>query len=191
MASKTYTDHEMIIQLQNSEEEVMWRIFDTYWESLFLTSFNIVKNRSSAEDIVQETLITIWDKRLELAIQHSLKAYLFSVVRYASYKEWRRIFIEKGETIDQLEIAVSESLIDNLIYKDLRAQINKVVESLPIRCKEVYILSREKQLSHKEISQLMNISTKTVENQLTKALRILRKSLANVPLATVLFQFLK
>ncbi|WP_158499947.1 RNA polymerase sigma-70 factor [Sphingobacterium paucimobilis] len=181
----------MIIQLQNSEEEVMWRIFDTYWESLFLTSFNIVKNRSSAEDIVQETLITIWDKRLELAIQHSLKAYLFSVVRYASYKEWRRIFIEKGETIDQLEIAVSESLIDNLIYKDLRAQINKVVESLPIRCKEVYILSREKQLSHKEISQLMNISTKTVENQLTKALRILRKSLANVPLATVLFQFLK
>lgn len=186
MSLKSYSDQEMILMLQRNDEEGVWQIFDNYWESLFLVAFNIVNDRFLAEDIVQETIIAVWDKRTELSIQHSLKAYLFASVRYASYKEWKRVLLRKSDSLDNLEVVENHSPFDTLVYNDLKLQINEVVNELPARCKEVYLLSREDQLSHKEIAQKMNISTKTVESQLTKALRILRISLSNVSLVTLL-----
>ena len=158
---------------------------------MFLVAFNIVKDRSSAEDIVQDILIAVWEKRKNLVIQHSLKAYLFSSVRYASYKEWKRILTSPNESIESLELPNDDSPIEHLAYHELKNQISQVINDLPARCKEVYILSRENQLSHKEIAERMNISTKTVENQLTKALRILRLSLNNVPFVVILSQIIK
>lgn len=191
MSLRSYSDQEMILLLQNNDEVAVWKIFDTYWEPLFLVAFNIVKDRFLAEDIVQETIITVWDKRTELTIQHSLKAYLFASVRYASYKEWKRVLSRQGSSLDEVELANGDSPFESLAYRDLTSQINQVVNNLPIRCKEVYLLSREDQLSHKEIAERMNISTKTVENQLTKALRILRLSLDNVHIVAILFHIVK
>jgi len=191
MNLRGYSDQEMIVLLQNNDEVAIWLIFDNYWESLFLVAFNIVKDRFIAEDIVQETIIAVWDKRTDLTLRHSLKAYLFASVRYAAYKEWKRIIARKLESLDDIEVADHHSVFESLAYYDLKAQINKVVDGLPDRCKEVYLLSREDQLSHKEIAERMNISVKTVENQLTKALRILRLSINKAPFIAFFSIFIK
>jgi RNA polymerase sigma-70 factor (ECF subfamily) len=191
MSLKNYSDEEMILLLQSNDEVALWLIFDNYWESLFLSAFNIVKDRFLAEDIVQETIITVWDKRMELNITHSLKAYLFASVRYSSYKQWKKLVDREGESLDEVQLVDNHSPFEVLAYNDLKNKIDIVVNDLPNRCKEVYLLSREDQLSHKEIAERMNISTKTVESQLTKAIRRLRLSIDNLSVIIIFIHLIK
>lgn len=191
MPLKDYSDEEMLLLLLKNKEEAVFMVFDKYWETLYLSAFSIVKDRFLAEDIVQETIIAIWNKRTELSITYSLKAYLFASVRYASYKKWRKLLVRQEESLEEVEIADSHSPFEALAYQDLKSKIDKVVNDLPLRCKEVYLLSREDQLSHKEIAERMNISTKTVESHLTKALRILRLSIDNLSIIAVFLSLFK
>lgn len=92
---------------------------------------------------------------------------------------------------DVLERIHTPAAYDNIEYKELTEQVSSVVNTLPDKCREVYKLSREECLSHKEIASQLNISTKTVENHLTKALRQLRTSIGSVFLLQILFLFIK
>tara|TARA_R110000868_G_scaffold358814_2_gene620534 strand:- start:207 stop:758 length:552 start_codon:yes stop_codon:yes gene_type:complete len=175
------SDNDIIEGLKDDNKRALTILYDNYWKPLFISSYNLLKNREVCEEIIQDVFIDIWNKRAEIQIKVSLQSYLYACVRYKVFAEIRKNKIIRVELFEDLnnrfQYASPETKIMN---KELKSHIKGVVENLPKKCKNVYKLSRHEQLSHKEIAEKLNISTKTVENHISNALRILRTSLGNV-----------
>lgn len=90
---KILTDTELLAQLQVGDEFALTLIYKRYWQPLFITSFNILKDRQACEDIIQEIFIRLWDKREIIEITFSLKAYVYASLRYAVYRQIGLIWI--------------------------------------------------------------------------------------------------
>ncbi len=154
-------------------------IFKQYYETMCLSAIRITKERSQAEDIVQEVLFELYKKRDKLKIE-SLLGYLRRAVynRAINKVKNRKDYIEADEVSYELTDGTTNSQ-EGMEYEELEAFINRVIDSLPEKCRLVFILNRFEQLSYKEVAQRLDISVKTVENQMSKALRILRSELEN------------
>jgi RNA polymerase sigma-70 factor (family 1) len=179
-AYSTYTDQELVALLRLGEDAALSELYRRYWQPLYISVNNILKDRQPSEDIIQEIFIKLWDKRETIEIQISMKAYLFASCRYEVFRLIRSQKVSVDIFDDLQERLQEPSAYGSLEHKELIQQINSIVEQLPEKCKEVYKLSREENLSHKEIAERLNISTKTVENHITRALTQLRSSLGGV-----------
>lgn len=137
-----------------------------------------MKDQGLAEDIVQELFISLWNRRESLQIRTSLQTYLFTSNRYQIIKAVRSR-VQNSSLFQNLEERIlTSSDSDALLYsKELRDRVTKIVSQLPEKCREIFLLSREQQLSNTEIARKLNISVKTVENQITIALRKIREAL--------------
>ena len=171
------SDVQLIGLLKADDEVALTIIYKRYWASLFSAAYNILKDRQSCEDIIQELFIKLWDCRAEVQISVSLKAYLYASVRYGVYRQIKTGSVRSEIFDDLIERLHTPTAYGSIEHKELLLQIDRVIDTLPDKCREVYKLSREECLSHKQIAMQLNISTKTVENHLTKALRELRGSL--------------
>ncbi|MEI7588249.1 MAG: RNA polymerase sigma-70 factor [Chitinophagia bacterium] len=169
----TDKDAELLIRLQEDDQYAFTSIYNKYWKNLYAVAYSILKDKTICEDIVQDIFINVWNKRKSIAIKVSLKAYLTSSVKYEVFRQLKKK-IEALEIVDDLLIDPNNSAQENMEYKELLVHINNVVNKLSTKCREVFILSREKELSHKEIAVIRNISTKTVENHIGKALGSLK-----------------
>lgn len=170
-------DSELMNQLRSGDDLALKFIYDKYWNQLFKSAYNMLQDQQACEDIIQDIFINLWKKREAIEIRVSLKSYLFASTRYEVYRQVRTASVRE-DIFDHLnERLESPSEFGNIEYKELLSQINSIVDKLSTKCKVVYKLSREEQLSHKEIANQLDISTKTVENHLNKALRQLRTSL--------------
>ena len=184
------SDMQLIGRLKADDEAALTMIYRRYWQSLFKAAYNILKDRQACEDIIQELFIKLWDCRAEVEISISLKAYLYASVRYGVYRQIRTGSVKSEIFDDLIERLHTPATHNSIEHKELLLQINQVIDTLPEKCREVYKLSREECLSHKEIALQLNISTKTVENHLTKALRELRGSLGTAFILEALMFFL-
>jgi RNA polymerase sigma-70 factor (family 1) len=170
-------DKELMDRLRSGDDLALKLIYDKYWNQLFMSAFNMLQDQQVCEDVIQEIFINLWNKRQQIEIKVSLRAYLFASTRYEVYRQVRLGSVQES-IFDQIhERLESPSEYGNIEYKELLSQINSIVDKLSTKCKVVYKMSREEQLSHKEIANQLDISTKTVENHLNKALRQLRTSL--------------
>ena len=169
----TDKDAELLIRLQEDDQYAFTSIYNKYWKNLYAVAYSILKDKTICEDIVQDIFINVWNKRKSIAIKVSLKAYLTSSVKYEVFRQLKKK-IEALEIVDDLLIDPNNSAQENMDYKELLVHMNNVVNKLSTKCREVFILSREKELSHKEIAVIRNISTKTVENHIGKALGSLK-----------------
>ena len=179
MITQQISDTELLLQIKEDDHASFDLLFDRYWERLYRVALSRTGDDFVAQDIVQELFIKLWDNRSTIYISVSLKAYLYASIRYEVYRQVRSSMLTSDvfETLfDRLQTPVD---YENIEYKELIAQVNSAVNALPQKCREVYKLSREEYLSHKQISSRLNISTKTVENHLTKALKQLRTSLGS------------
>lgn len=170
-------DIELMNQLRSGDDMALKLIYDKYWNQLFLSAFNMLQDQQACEDIIQDIFINLWNKREQIEIKVSLKSYLFASTRYEVYRQVRLGSVRENIFDQVYERLETPSEYGNIEYKELLSQINSIVDKLSSKCKVVYKLSREEQLSHKEIANQLDISTKTVENHLNKALRQLRTSL--------------
>jgi len=180
LTPESYEDDELLLMLKANNELGLKCIYDKYWKRLYLSAFNIIREAEPCEDIVQDILLQLWLKRAEVEI-YSLKSYLFSAVRYKVLSfirlaSHRKIFIGPGE-LEQL--AGIEELKDRLNERDIANILDNGIASLPQRCKEVFTLSRKEFLTNRQIAERMGISIKTVEAQMTIALRQLKKSMSD------------
>lgn len=175
------TDHENIKNLKKGDKKALIKLYDTYWKPLFISSYNLLKNREVCEEIIQDVFIDLWNNKEKLQIKISLKSYLYACVRYKVFKEYRKNKVQNVELFEDLDTRFQYTTPETkLIHDELVYQINAIVKTLPKKCQEVYLLSRNDQLSHKEISKKLSISTKTVENHITFALKTLRAALGNI-----------
>lgn len=176
-----FDDNELIVLLEKDDKLALDLIYLHYWEELYLAAFSILRDVDACKDIVQDVLLKLWLRRADVRI-NSLKSYLHTAVRYKvltyiKSANNRKVFIEPGELEDLVGVDI---LNDQLHKKDVEKLLEEGVSLLPPRCKEVFILSRFEHLSHKEIAERMGISVKTVEAQMTIALRQLRVVLGEV-----------
>ena len=189
--SEVLDDKALINWLKQDDEAALSAIYKKYWQPLYLSAYNIIKDKQICEDIIQELFIKLWNNRQGIEITVSLKAYLYASIRYEVYRQIRIGAVREDIYDDLLERIHTPAVYGNIEYKELIAQISSVINKLPEKCREVYKLSREENLSHKQIAEQLNISTKTVENHLTKALRQLRTSLSVEVTLLLLHHFIK
>ncbi|HEY8401819.1 MAG TPA: RNA polymerase sigma-70 factor [Cytophagaceae bacterium] len=155
------------------------KAFKTFYASLCRTVYKLVRDKDASEDIVQEVFIAIWKNKESLKINTSLKAYLFRASVNSSFN-----YLQKSKRLASMEepgVLVDppavNSVEETVAFKDLEALINKNIDRLPAACRSIFILSRYEQMSYKEIAETLQISVKTVENQMSKALKVLRENL--------------
>ena len=186
----SHHDKRLLGDLSKGDKKALSLLYETYWKTLFLSSYNLLKNKEQCEEIIQDVFIDLWNKRKELQIKISLKAYLYAWVRYKVFAEFKRKKFENVELFEDLNHRFQHATPETvMMHAELEAQIEAVVEMLPRKCRKVFKLSRNKQLSHKEISEKLSISPKTVENHITYALKFLKSNLGYLIGLDILYPF--
>lgn len=188
-----YNDIDLVKRLQENEEQALTIIYKEYWEIMYVAAYNLVKDRSVCEDIVQEVFISLWQRRAKLQIKTSLKSYLYTSTVYKVYDHFsKNKKMLKDELFDNFENKIETSNPETkLMHEELIHLLDSIIDTLPDKCKEVYKLSRENMLSNKEIAEQLNISQRTVEGHISKALKILKESLGVVVSVEFILFFLK
>jgi RNA polymerase sigma-70 factor (ECF subfamily) len=148
-----------------------------------------VQDRDEAEEIVQSTFLNVWEKRDNLAIHTGVKPYLYAMVRNACLNVLKHDKVKKQHAAMEMAVAdrSAESVTRTVLATELEDRIYRAMDKLPEQCRLVFKLSRFEELKYQEIATQLNISVKTVENQMGKALRIMRDQLKDyLPLAFIL-----
>lgn len=163
-------------QVKNSDQRAFNKLFDLCWEPMFGYAASLIQDETVAQDLQQEVWIDYW-KRRENIQTDNIKAYLYKAIRFKCYNYLRdnKIPTSHLEVAETIGIQPTISAKNDAI--DLSIRIDKILSTLPQRCQEIFILSRMNDLSNKEISEDLNISQRTVENQISIALRKLKKDL--------------
>lgn len=161
-------------------EKALKRLIDRHWEKLLAYCQHYTQDSEASNEIVQDIFCSLWDRRADHNIRiTAIDAYLFSAAR----RKIARYYRDKYRDERHYEAAsikfVEETNVteERVHYDDMQRHIATLVDQLPERCGEVYILSRGKGLAIREIAGKLSISEKTVESHLTKALKFLRKQL--------------
>ncbi|MFT4565489.1 MAG: RNA polymerase sigma-70 factor (family 1) [Saprospiraceae bacterium] len=177
--------------LKDGNRAAFDKIFRSYYKYLFTIAFTYLKDEHRAKDIIQDVFLDLWNRREKIEIEYSIKYFLRRAVingSMAALRKTNRISYDITPITEN--VAVDDN--DTLAYKEMSQIVKDAIISLPDKCQQVYCLSRDEGLSHKEIAQRLNISTKTIENHITKALKIIRIELKRMGLISVLLliQFL-
>jgi RNA polymerase sigma-70 factor (family 1) len=162
-------------------------LYKEYSSRLYRFAFGYLKSVEESEELVQEVFTIIWDKRSDLKGEHSFKSFLFTIAFNIIRKHFRiKAYLSeyfKTGTGDDLDMQTS----NKISYDSLYNYIVQLVDQLPERRKEIFIKSRFEGKSIKEIAEELKISHKTVENQLTSALKFLRTNLNRESIPVILF----
>ena len=171
-------EKEWILKIQDNDNLAFKELFDFYCESLLEYAFHLVKDKAIAEDIVQHVWIKVWEKRSSLNPELSFRSYLYTGVRNQALK-YIRDTKDKFTSLETIYSLADENILQDARFHDKESLqlINKAVDHLPPKCREIFILNHLEGLSYKEITEVLNISINTVKTQMARALRSLRKAL--------------
>jgi RNA polymerase sigma-70 factor (family 1) len=171
------------------DETALETLFKELYQQLCNYSFSIVNDMDEAEEITQQVFVNIWEQREKLAVT-SYKSYLYRAVHNASLNKIKQAKVRKLYA-DDYAITAELHQSSNETKDELQKQITLAVQSLPEQCRMVFKLSRYEELKYAEIAEHLNISVKTVENHMGKALKILREKLKDyLPLLLLMFSFI-
>ena len=180
---------QLITTLRAGDIAAFEMLFRTYYQSLCNYAYTFVRDREEAEEVVQSTFMNVWEKRDNLTIHTGVKPYLYAMVRNACLNLLKHEKIKQRHA--EMEIASGERSIESVSRtveaSELEHRIVNAMSKLPEQCRLVFKLSRFEDLKYAEIADQLNISVKTVENQMGKALRVMREQLKDyLPLLLVL-----
>jgi RNA polymerase sigma-70 factor (family 1) len=169
----------LLKKLKEGDIKALEFIFNKHYGNLCLYLLLLFKNELLVEHIAQDIFIHLWEKRETLEIKSSLESYLYSAGRYKALNQIRdaqrheriikNMFTPDAEYINELD-----SILE---VHELEKIIEEAIRSLPCRCQQIFRLSREHDLSYKEIAEFLNLSVNTVEGQMAIALKKLRSAL--------------
>lgn len=180
-------DEDLIQQLKNGEELAFNELYNRYWHKLYYVAHRLLKDTDAAEEIVQEVFLVLWKKRVQLNIV-CLQAYLAAMTRYAVYRYLSRMQLSrKKEQVVALKTAaaVEEIDLDNKILLEMIAGLSN---QLPEKCRLVFQYNKLMDQSLADVARKLNISEKTAEAHLTKALRIIRANVGDVTVVMLMLE---
>ena len=167
--------------IQSGNEKAFEELFKTQYPALCGYARKYLEDIDQAEEIVQEMFFNFWQKKETMKINTSLEAYLFRSVRNACLNYLKHLKIqEQYKLANNQEIKQKEQEIhDTVVAMELEEKIEQIIDQLPPERQKVFKMSRHEELKYKEIAQKLNISIKTVEVQMSKALKFLRMHLSD------------
>jgi len=184
---------DLLTRLKNGDILAFDQIYTMYSHKLFSFVFNILKNESEVDDIVQEVFVKIWESRGKLEDYKLLNSYIFTIA-YNNSIDLIRKRINNTKYLEHLKYSASINLTPNIVsqieFNELKNQVDKLIAKLPDRQKQVYLLHKEEGLTYPEIAEQLGISKNTVENHMVKALKYLRQNMDNSLLVNMLFVIL-
>ena len=156
-------------------------LFNQHYEPLCGFVFGMIKDYDMSEDVIQELFVKFWKKRNDLPDDISIKSYLYCAARNMALNQIRHFEIKKDFSLYNREkMSDAEQNIGNPAEtSELKKMIDQAINKLPTERKKIFLMSREEGLKYKEIAEELNISIKTVENQMGKALSTLRTELSD------------
>lgn len=176
---RIFIDSTISLKLSDSSFKSKFELFyKQNYEGLMRFAKFYLKDDQGAHEVVQEVFINIWNVSPNNEAQLT-SAYVYTSVKNRSFNYLRDKKLNYSFEDDAVE-AISDSAlnpIEILEFKNLKNSINEAIIALPERCKLIFLLKRREQMSHKQIASLLEISEKTIENQMTKALKLIRKKL--------------
>ena len=172
---ENFSDKEIIKAIGEGRTSAFKLVFDSCYEKLCQYAFTIVKDTDEAEDIVQAMFVKLWERRETLDIKYSIRSYLFKSVYHQCINqlEHRKIKLKFQDDSQWNPVHTNIDAFPN----ELEERLRRVVEGLPPQCRTIFIMSRYEELRYPEIASKLNISVNTIQNQICKALRILRAEL--------------
>lgn len=174
------SDTALIADLKKGDEKAYNILIKMYHHKLCVYGYGLTNDTDLAENIVQNVFLNIWHKRQSLKDDFSLKNYLFKSVYNEFIDQYRKetavLALEK-KYIEALNTVIEDE--DYYSHDQLINLVKKEIENLPPKCKQTFLLSKEEGLTNIEISEYLDISIKSVEAHITKAFRILRKTLGD------------
>jgi RNA polymerase sigma-70 factor (ECF subfamily) len=172
-----YTDKELVGFLHDTDESAIEKIFKQYYSYICSAVYKIIPDPTLTEDLAQDVFYELWRKREKITINSSLKAYLkrAAINKALNYIRSKKMKFDSDDDDAVINISVSSSE-NSFEAKELQGIINASIDTLPEKCRIVFMMSRFEEMSYKEIAAELEISIKTVENQISKALKILKKA---------------
>ena len=176
----TADDVHLLERVRRSDQEAFRLLFERYQPILFRSVLSGIHDADAAHDIVQETFVRVWNHRGSLQVHLPLLALLFRISRNLVKDSAKHSLVRKKHeaTISERLQSGEDNPEETLQATMLQDRFTEILRTkLPPKCREILLLSRIEGMSHAEIGEHLGISTKTVENQLTRGLKILRKHL--------------
>lgn len=176
-----YQDNDPITLIRKGNEAAFEKVFKLYFKNLYAYAYTFIKDDIMAEEIVQNVFFRIWEKRDILQIDDSLKAYLYRSVHNESLNYIKHQKVKTSFQVhysNQMESSYSDAS-EEIVAAELETKIQSAINELPQQCRIIFQLSRFEQLKYQQIADQLNISVKTVENQMGKALKVLRLKLVD------------
>jgi len=172
-------ERELLARVRDGDERAFDAIFREHYAPLVRCAEAMLHRRDVAEEIVQDVLLALWQRRGSLVVEDSLRAYLFRATRNRALNHLRHVAIERKAEPELSAVEPPDAVAPSaMIGDEMNAAVRSAIGALPPRCREVFELSRVGGLRYAEIAVTLGISVKTVEAQMGKALRVLREELA-------------
>lgn len=180
MESYSSLTNEQLLQLfREGSEDAFTKLYERNWKRLFVTASRILEDEMLGKDVVQDVFISFYEKARTTDIRN-VSAYLTQATRLCCFMQLRNGKITEKH-LARLNRVTSTNDTEELIgVNELNEFLKRQIELLPDKCREVFYLSRFESLSNQKIAQRLNISPKTVENQISKAIKVLRTSVEKI-----------
>ncbi len=181
------TSGDIIMRLSQGDKSVFNIVFEQYYEMLYHLSYQYLCNEAEVKEIVQDSFTKLWEVRSELAPNSNIRNFLFTITKNncLNVLKRRQFLIKEHEKIKWMEMhyayeSLSRMGSDFMEFEELKERVERAIQRLPEHCQKVFLMSRFEDKKNKEIADELNISIKTVEAHLTKALKLLRLDLKDL-----------
>ncbi|HEY0176014.1 MAG TPA: RNA polymerase sigma-70 factor [Pedobacter sp.] len=187
MSKCQLSDIQLWTAIKTGDEPAFNELFGRYWIRLYKTAFQYLKDKEASEEVVHDVFLNIWNRRKQLDISF-FPNFILTAVRYQVYNRMRSA---RSPLIYESDLVFTTGTDANLgehkiEEQDLYRNMYEYLEELPKRCREIFCMSRIDQLSNEEIAGRLGISKRTVENQITAALKHLKACYRYIAMITVL-----
>ena len=173
-------EQEWVKGIKNGNEFSFESLFNVYCQRLINFSRRYVQEKEIAENIVQDLFVNLWINRKKLDYTKSIKSYLFTAVKNNSYKYLRHLNVERSYSLLKSEEGVEHNPQSSIEVFEKNEEVKQVIEKLPDKCREIFVMSKFDNLKYSEIANILGISIKTVETQMGRALKKLRENLKHL-----------
>ncbi len=187
-----YSDEELIQEIKAGNMLAFDALYKKYSRMLYKFGFSILKSREETENLIQDVFLNLWENRHKVEKDSSVKSYVFTIAYNSAISVIRKKvresqFIEYLKSIQEVNGEAADVKIE---YDELKNKLDNIIQTLPPRQKEVYMLHRVEGLKYSEIAKRLNISENTIENHMSRAIKTIREKIGNFSLPAILFYFL-
>ena len=173
------TDRELVAAASKGSEEAFQQLYDKYWGDLYKIAYSRLPSDEDVKDILQETFLSLWKNIHHISVDDNIGGYLYTSVRNKifNYYEKNQLQLKKFMSLPFIPIQSEDSIYSSIQTKELKLVINAIVTDMPSKMKEIYLLSKEQQLTNAEIAGLLMLAPQTVKNQIHQAIIRIRREL--------------